>query len=53
MKKIERLRLSNLSKQKVENREMKQLKGGFGCNDKCGTITPSLAEALNLWFAYF
>lgn len=50
---IEKLRLSNLSKRELENRELKQLKGGDICSVNCGTVTPSLANSNEAWHKYF
>lgn len=53
MMKIEKLRLSNLSKRELENRELKQLKGGDICSVNCGTVTPTLADSNKAWNKYF
>lgn len=53
MRKIEKLRLSNLSKRKLENRELKQLKGGDICSVNCGTVTPTLENSNKAWHEYF
>lgn len=53
MKKIKKLRLSELSKNELETRQMKVLKGGGYCEDKCGTISPSSGSASDWWKGYF
>ena len=53
MRKIEKLKLSNLSKRELENRELKKLKGGDICSVNCGTVTPTLADSNKQWHSYF
>lgn len=53
MKQIKKLKLSELSKNELEARQMKVLKGGDYCSDKCGTISPSSSSAGSWWKSYF
>lgn len=53
MKKLKKLKLSELSKKELEKRQMKTLKGGDYCSDKCGTLTPPSADATKWWRGYF
>ena len=53
MKKIKKLKLSELSKIELEAKQMKDLKGGNYCRDKCGTRTPAIGSAYGEWVSYF
>lgn len=53
MKVIKKLKLSEFSKQEMENRQLKSLKGGDWCTDKCGTSTSSRSGTANAWYSYF
>ena len=53
MKKIKKLRLSELSRKELDTRELKTIKGGDICNSNCGTISPSLADSGGFWHQYF
>ena len=58
MKKIEKFKLTTLSKNDLEARQMKELKGGGYCDDggggigircNCGTISPPDDSATDTW----
>lgn len=53
MKKIEKIKLNELSKKELDTRQMKVLKGGDYCSDKCGTKSPPSADATSWWRGYF
>jgi natural product precursor len=53
MKKIKKLKLSELSKRELEDRDMKALKGGNFCQSNCGTISPTLESSSGFWRQYF
>lgn len=53
MKKIKKLKLTELSKKELETRELKTIKGGDICNSNCGTISSSLADSGGFWHQYF
>lgn len=53
MKQLKKLKLSELSKKELEKRQMKTLKGGDYCSDKCGTQTPVSSDAGAQWKGYF
>lgn len=53
MKKIKRLKLNELSNRELKEREMKILKGGNQCRDKCGTIDPPIGYGYGTWVSYF
>lgn len=53
MKQIKKLKLSELSKKELEARQMKVLKGGDFCDDKCGTSSPPHGSASGWWKGYF
>lgn len=53
MKKIKKIKLIELSKEELEEREMKILKGGDYCDDKCGTVSPSHASSSGWWKGHF
>lgn len=53
MKQLKRLKLSELSKIELEKRQLKVLKGGDFCSDKCGTVTPPSADATKDWRGYW
>lgn len=53
MKRIKKLKLSELSKNELEKRQMKVLKGGDICHSNCGTISPPLADSSTFWHQYF
>jgi len=53
MKTIKKLKLSELSKQELNKRQLKSIKGGDICNSNCGTISPTLANSGSFWHAYF
>lgn len=53
MKKIKKLNLIELSKKELEAKEMKVLKGGDYCDDKCGKEKPVKASAAAFWKAEF
>ena len=48
MKQVKKLKFSELSK-----KELKELKGGDYCRDKCGTSSPTIGSAYGEWTAYF
>lgn len=52
MKHIKKIKLSELSKKELEARQMKVLKGGDYCSDKCGTGS-SLSSVYSSWFNEF
>ena len=60
MKKIEKLKLTAISKNELEERQMKMLKGGYGDCDNpgcckedaactCGTRTPANSDSSSFW----
>lgn len=51
--KTKKLRLTELSKKNLSKKQMKTLKGGDWCSDKCGTISPPRSEATEDWYDYF
>ena len=51
--KTKKLRLAELSKKKMPKKQMKTLKGGDWCLDKCGTVSPPAVETTIDWFEYF
>ena len=51
--KTKKLRLAELSKKKMPKKQMKSLKGGDWCLDKCGTVSPPAVETTIDWFEYF
>ena len=51
--KTKKLRLTELSKKNLSKRQMKVLKGGDWCSDKCGSVKPPTEEATNNWREYF
>lgn len=56
MKKIKSLKLNELSKRELSERELKELKGlrgGIECRDKCGTSSPTIGSAYGEWVSYF
>lgn len=53
MKQLKKLKLSELSKKELEKRQMKTLKGGDYCSDKCGTLSPVSGTAEPQWKGYF
>lgn len=53
MKKIKCIKLSELSKSELKEKQMKVLKGGNECRDKCGTISPVIGSAYGEWVTYF
>lgn len=53
MKKINKLKLSDLSKKELDSRQMKTVKGGNYCRDKCGTSSPAIGSAYGEWVSYF
>lgn len=53
MKKIKKLKLNELSKEELNERQMKVLKGGDICHSNCGTISPTLADSSGFWHRYF
>ena len=53
MKQIKKLKLSELSKNELEKRQMNILKGGDYCSSKCGTLSPPSADASSYWKGYF
>lgn len=54
MKKIKDLKLTNLAKKELEEKEMKALKGGDDfCGDKCGKVKPVKASAAAFWEGEF
>lgn len=53
MKKLKILKLNNLSKRDLKETDMKNLKGGNECRDKCGTSTPTIGSAYGEWVTYF
>lgn len=56
MKKIRSLKLNELSKRELDERELKELKGLRGsseCDAKCGTLEPTLGSTYGFWVSYF
>lgn len=54
MKKIEKLRLTEVSKQELTKRQLKDIKGGNpNCTQKCGYKTPPYEPTANNWISYF
>lgn len=53
MKKLKKLKLSELSKAELEKRQMKVLKGGDDCGGKCGTVRPPSGSTTKDWHGYF
>lgn len=53
MKKIKCIKLSELSKSELKEKQMKVLKGGNECRNKCGTISPVIGSAYGEWVTYF
>ena len=53
MKQIKKLKLSELSKKELKERDMKVLKGGDICHSNCGTVSPTLASSSEFWHEYF
>ncbi|NBH88249.1 TIGR04149 family rSAM-modified RiPP [Parabacteroides distasonis] len=53
MKQVKKLKLSELSKKELNERQLKELKGGDYCRDKCGTSSPTIGSAYGEWTAYF
>lgn len=51
--KSKKLRLTELSKKNLSKRQMKTLKGGDWCSEKCGLVNPPRGEAMNDWYSYF
>ena len=51
--KTKKLRLAELSKKNLSKKQMKVLKGGDWCYDKCGTQTPPVDVAIVEWLEYF
>lgn len=53
MKRIKKLKLSELSKKELSQKQMTAIKGGNYCRDKCGTSTPAIGSAYGEWVGYF
>lgn len=53
MKRVKMLKLSELSKKELNDRQLKELKGGDYCGDKCGTSSSVSAEKAPWWRGYF
>lgn len=54
MKKIEKLRLTEIAKQELTKKQLKDLKGGNPhCVQKCGYETPPYSTTADKWLAYF
>lgn len=53
MKRVKMLKLSELSKKELNDRQLKELKGGDYCSDKCGTDDFIKADKENWWNGYF
>ena len=53
MKRLKKIKLSEISNKELETRQLKELKGGDFCSDKCGTKTPPSAVATSWWRGYF
>jgi len=51
--KTKKLRLAELSKKHLSVRQMKALKGGDWCSEKCGTKKPLDTQAFLDWYDYF
>lgn len=51
--KTKKLRLAELSKKNLSKKQMKVLKGGDWCYEKCGTQTPPVDVAIVEWLEYF
>lgn len=53
MKRVKKLKLSELSKKELNDRQLKELKGGDICNSNCGTVSPTLGSSGGFWHQYF
>lgn len=53
MKTVKRIRLSQISMQELKDKQMKKIKGGNYCRDKCGSTTPAIGYAYGEWVSYF
>lgn len=54
MKKIEKLRLTEVAKQELTKKQLKDIKGGDSyCVEKCGYISPDHNDEYNFWVSYF
>jgi len=53
MKKIKKLTLTEMSKKGLSEKQMKLLKGGSHCFNKCGTSVSSLSSVYPEWMSLF
>lgn len=54
MKKIEKLRLTEVAKQELTKKQLKDIKGGNPyCVEKCGYISPDHNDGYSDWVSYF
>lgn len=53
MKQVKKLKLSELSKKELNERQLKELKGGDYCDDKCGTNSSVHGGTSSWWKGYF
>lgn len=53
MKKIKRLTLIEMSKKELNSKQMKQVKGGDDCTDKCGTSSYVIGSVYANWMSHF
>lgn len=53
MKKIKELTFTEMSKKSLDKKQLKTIKGGDYCTDKCGTSGSSLSSVYPSWMAEF
>lgn len=53
MKQIKKLKLTKLAQKELGTKQMKALKGGDYCTDKCGTSTSVIGSVYGSWVNEF